>query len=192
MIDLLRADSDVLKLVRRLHSDEGEEPLARAAWTVIAEPGDAVAGSLIDTLGAADALSIGVGDSSSLLPPGGASAAATRAIVDGRARWRPRADPQAVVAALRAAVAVGAQLVIPGDAAWPRAFADLGPHAPTALWVRGRTELLDREPRVSIVGARASSAYGEHVAAELAGDLATTGAVIVSGGVYFLLATLCC
>ena len=36
----------------------------------------------------------------------------------------------------------------------------------------------------SLVGARASSGYGEHVAAELAGDLAATGTVIVSGGAY--------
>jgi DNA processing protein len=37
---------------------------------------------------------------------------------------------------------------------------------------------------VAIVGARASSGYGEHVAAEISGDLAATGAVIVSGGAY--------
>ncbi|WP_447948118.1 DNA-processing protein DprA [Microbacterium maritypicum] len=185
MMDVLLADSEILAFTRTLHpGDELADCVARVAWSVIAEPGDAVAGSLIESLGAADALSLAVGDSSSLLPPGGASATATRALVDGRARWRPRADPRAVMAALRGAVAVRAQLVIPGDAAWPRGLTDLGPHAPSVLWVRGRVELLVREPRVSIVGARACSGYGEHVATELAGDLAAAGAVIVSGGAY--------
>lgn len=185
MIDALLADSEIVSLAHRIHpGDEPEECIARAAWTVIAEPGDAVAGALIETLGAADALSLAVGDASSLLSPGAESATASRALADGRARWRPRAELHAVSAALRGAVAVGAQLVIPGDAVWPLALDDLGPHAPSALWVRGRVDLLGREPRVSIVGARASSGYGEHIATEFAGDLAASGVVIVSGGAY--------
>ncbi|WP_270411378.1 DNA-processing protein DprA [Microbacterium maritypicum] len=185
MIDLLLAESEISDLARRIHPGQNpEECIARAAWTVIAEPGDAVAGALIQSAGAVEALALAVGDSSSLLAPGGASAAASRALREGRARWRTRADPLAVGAALRSAADVDAKLVIPGDVAWPAALEDLGPHAPSALWVRGRTELLTREPRVSIVGARASSGYGEHVATELAGDLAATGAVIVSGGAY--------
>ena len=57
-------------------------------------------------------------------------------------------------------------------------------HTPTLLWVRGDTALLTAEPRVAIVGARAASGYGEMLAADFAGDLATSGAVIVSGGAY--------
>ncbi len=94
------------------------------------------------------------------------------------------ADPRAVRQALRSAFDVGAQLVVPGDANWPVSLDDLGPHAPNALWVRGHADLLVREPRVSMVGARAASSYGEHVAAELSGDLAARGAVVVSGGAY--------
>lgn len=185
MIDVLLADSAIVALALRLHdSDEVGECIARAAWTVIAEPGDAVAGALIESIGAVDALSVALGDPASLLLPGSASARTSRALAAGRARWRPRAEPAAVSAALRGAAAVGARLVIPGDPAWPRALEDLGPHAPSALWVRGRVELLTGEPRVSIVGARASSGYGEHIATELAGDLAAGGAVIVSGGAY--------
>jgi DNA processing protein len=37
---------------------------------------------------------------------------------------------------------------------------------------------------VSIVGARAATAYGESVAAELAGDLAAGGVAVISGGAY--------
>jgi DNA processing protein len=184
MIEVLLTDPEIVALVRRIHlGDEVGESIARAAWTVIAEPGDAVAGTLIEALGAVDALRIAVGDETSLVSVGG-GAVSSRVLDDGRARWRPRAEPRAVSAALRGAASVGAQLVIPGDAAWPDSLDDLGVHAPSALWVRGRADLLRDAPRVAIVGARASSGYGEHVATELAGDLAATGAVIVSGGAY--------
>ncbi|PRB18948.1 DNA-processing protein DprA [Microbacterium sp. MYb62] len=185
MIESLLADCEIAAAVRRVHpGPEIAECVARAAWSVIAEPGDSVAGALIEALGAVDALALAVGDSASLVPPGGATADASRALAEGRARWRPRARAQAVGDALRGAHHVRARLVIPGDEHWPRSLDDLGPSAPFALWVRGRADLLHREPRLSIVGARASSGYGEHMAAELAGDLAATGAVIVSGGAY--------
>jgi DNA processing protein len=185
MIDTLLADAELVAVIRRIHPvDDFRECVARAAWTVIAEPGDAVAGALIESLGAEDALSLAMGDSASLLSPGVGSASATRALVEARTRWRPRLHIKAVDDALRGAADVGAQLIIPGDEFWPESLGDLGPSAPTALWVRGRAELLSRVPRVSIVGARASSGYGEHVASEFAGDLAASGAVIVSGGAY--------
>lgn len=185
MIASLFADTEIVDAAQRVRSGtDVAECVARAAWSVIAEPGDSVAGALIEALGAVDALALAVGDSGSLLPPGGGSAEASRALSDGRARWRPRARVAGVRDALRGADHVGARLLIPGDEHWPTSLEDLGPSAPVALWVRGRAELLRREPRASIVGARASSGYGEHVAAELAGDLAATGAVIVSGGAY--------
>lgn len=185
MMELLLDDADTVAAARHLHPGEAvADCLARAAWTVIAEPGDAVAGALIDALGAPEALSFALDDSASVRSTGHVDARAARALKEGRARWRPRATPKAVRDALRAAVDVDARLVVPGDPSWPEALGDLGPHAPSALWVRGRAELLVHEPRVSMVGARAASGYGEHVAAELAGDLATTGALIVSGGAY--------
>jgi DNA processing protein len=54
-----------------------------------------------------------------------------------------------------------------------------------ALWVRGGArldELADRS--VAIVGARAATAYGEHVAGELGYQLAERGWTVVSGGAY--------
>ncbi|MBT2485739.1 MULTISPECIES: DNA-processing protein DprA [unclassified Microbacterium] len=172
--ELLRPEGDVA------------EAVARAAWTVIAEPGDAVAGHLIAELGARAALEFALGDFPGALsaPDAGPGTVAHRALADARARWRPRADPRSVRDALRGACEVDATFLIPGDQNWPVSLDDLGAHAPIALWVRGRSELLVADPRVAIVGARASSAYGDHVAAELAGDLAATGAVVVSGGAY--------
>ncbi|KJL18602.1 hypothetical protein RN51_03439 [Microbacterium oxydans] len=185
MIDVLLNDPELVTLAAQVHPGGNvDECIARAAWTVIAEPGDAVAGTLIRELGAVAGLSAALGRSSSLLPPGATNAAASRMLAEGRARWLPRAEPPAVRTAFHGAAIAGARLLIPGDTGWPRALDDLGPHAPIALWVRGRVDLLHRHPRVSIVGARASTGYGEHVASEIAGDLASTGAVVVSGGAY--------
>lgn len=185
MIEGLLTDPAVADLAHRLRPDgDMRESIARATWTVIAEPGDTVAGALIEALGAADALSLAVGENSSAISSGRGSDAASQALKDARTRWRPRATVGAVRDALNAAVNVQARLLVPGDECWPTSLDDLGASAPSALWVRGDPELLIREPRVSIVGARAASGYGEHVAAELAGDLAATGAVVVSGGAY--------
>lgn len=181
MMDELRSDRDLLAAVHGLRGEgDPAEAVARVAWCVIAEPGDGVAGALIGELGAEAALRFALEEDA----PAGASAAGGRTLKEARARWRPRAIPRAVREAAQGAVAVGASLVLPGDDAWPRALDDLGPHAPTALWVRGDAGLLSRAPRIAIVGARAASGYGELLAAEFAGDLAAAGAVIVSGGAY--------
>lgn len=55
--------------------------------------------------------------------------------------------------------------------------------APERLWVRGDADALTGRQNVATVGARASTAYGENVAATLAADLATTH-TIVTGGAY--------
>lgn len=189
MIEALLGDTETVEAARRLRGEEHiAEAVARAAWSVVAEPGDAVAGTLIRELGSEDALAFALGGlpEGALFasPPGGSAAAARRALAEARKRWRPRADPRAVRDALRSARDVDAVLLIPGDRHWPVSLDDLGVNAPSALWVRGRPELLTAEPRVALVGARASSGYGELMAAEIAGDLAATGAVIVSGGAY--------
>jgi DNA processing protein len=90
---------------------------------------------------------------------------------------------------LAAAHAAGARLLVPEDAAWPReAFApctlcgvpSLAP--PVALWVRGPWSAGELGKRaVAVVGARAATGYGTHVAAELGAGLAAAGAAVVSG-----------
>ena len=54
----------------------------------------------------------------------------------------------------------------------------------TDLWVRGQDpdRVFDLDRPVAIVGARASTAYGDHQAARIADGLATTYHTIVSGG----------
>lgn len=89
----------------------------------------------------------------------------------------------------------GGRLVSPYDAEWPllsfTAFAGadhrLRPqaHPPLALWAVGEPRLDEMAERAAaIVGTRASTAYGEHVAADLAAGLVERDVTVVSGGAY--------
>ncbi|HEY0259482.1 MAG TPA: DNA-processing protein DprA [Lacisediminihabitans sp.] len=81
--------------------------------------------------------------------------------------------------------------LLPGDEHWPTALEDLGADAPAMLWAHGDTSLLARSltQRIAITGARACTAYGEHVATDLAAALSGAGHVLVTGGAYGIDAT---
>ncbi|UJP11172.1 DNA-processing protein DprA [Microbacterium sp. KUDC0406] len=178
----LLADKHLLRTVERMRPDaDPAEVAARAAWSVLTEPGDGIAGALVDAFGPQGALDQALSDATLRAP---LEVVEARAMNEAVARWAPRADPRAVGAALRDAEAVGARILLPEDPEWPAGLADLGPHAPLMLWVRGSTEALIADESVSVVGARASTGYGERIAAEIAGDLAASGVSIVSGGAY--------
>lgn len=184
------------------------ETLARAAWSRLAEPGDRTAGVLIAALGAAPALAwvrAAAGASAgpptpgaAMVGPGPADAvsalaerggevelASRRRLEAGVDRWAPRLatlDPRRELATL---ARLGGALVHPGTAGWPAGLTDLGAAAPPCLWVRGEPDLQTGLRRsVAVVGARAATAYGEHIAAELAAGLAERRFTVVSGGAY--------
>ncbi len=140
---------------------------ARAAWTRVAEPGDARVAELVAALGAAESLAV-------TLDGTGA---------DGE-RYRQRTlgtDLAEVVAFGRRR---GMRMVIPGDPDWPGGFDDLAA-PPVGVWAWGAAELASlREAGVAVVGARACTAYGIGVASELAGGLAEHGYAVVSGAAY--------
>jgi DNA processing protein len=90
---------------------------------------------------------------------------------------------------------LGGRLITAADAEWPllafTAFAGVDKnqrpeaHPPLALWLRGPAHLDEvAERAAAIVGTRAATTYGEHVAAELAAGLAERDAAVVSGGAY--------
>ncbi|GAB3275772.1 DNA-processing protein DprA [Parasphingorhabdus pacifica] len=96
---------------------------------------------------------------------------------------------------LAAADAVGARLISPEHPEWPwesfREFVDgrtvgmVGMAEPVALWVRGGARLSEAfAASVAIVGARAASGYGEHLAAEFGHGVASAGVTVVSGAAY--------
>jgi DNA processing protein len=82
--------------------------------------------------------------------------------------------------------AVGARILVPSSEQWPASLDDLGARRPLALWVKGPLDLgaLGARSSAAMVGARAATQYGEHVAVEFAADLAERGWVVVSGGAY--------
>jgi DNA processing protein len=85
---------------------------------------------------------------------------------------------------LEVAARLGIRLVCPGDAEWPDGLDDLaGMDADClGLWVRGPLRLDDAcRQAVAIVGTRAATEYGEHVALELSVGLAERGWTVVSG-----------
>jgi DNA processing protein len=155
------------------------ERVARAGLSRIAEPGDPAVARAVVAEGAVqvwEALRRGV-------PVGQVSQGVLPGIVAKADGYDPRAD-------LATAERLGGRLVCPGDPEWPadRLHWDakrLLEPPPLALWVRGRwplSEVVERS--VAVVGARAASSYGLHVAADLAAGLAERGATVISGGAY--------
>lgn len=100
-------------------------------------------------------------------------------------RWRERLTLVDVDRDLMLAARVGARLVSWGDAEWPRSLDALGVRRPLCLWVRGSASLAEAaRTSVAVVGARACTAYGEHLATSLGSELGGRGWTVVSGGAF--------
>lgn len=81
------------------------------------------------------------------------------------------------------------RLLTPEDPDWPhgalRGLTEHGLGAPLGLWVRGSASLAaSTRSAVSVVGARAASEYGEHVATTLGNDLAAADVTVLASGAY--------
>ena len=155
-----------------------DERTARMALSMIVEPDDAVTGRLLGELGALEVLRLAKRDDR--VPGLGA--------VDAKV-WRAqfeRSDSQTHAQRIVEAQRMGIGVLIPGDHDWPSALDDLDDRQPYVLWTRGATSFLARplSEFVTITGARAATSYGEHVAGELASDLANAERVVVAGSAY--------
>jgi DNA processing protein len=155
-------------------ADDGER-LARVGLSRVVEPGDLAALKAFDGLAALE-----IWERLQQRAPG-------------TERWTTRLAEAEPERDLERAAAAGARFVIPGDDEWPEqveVLADAGQltrraGVPFGLWVRGPAHLRQVLTRsVAMVGARASSSYGEHVAAELASGLSDSGITVVSGGAF--------
>ena len=89
------------------------------------------------------------------------------------------------VAADDRAARCDARIVTRADREWPSQLEALGPQAPLALWVSGAADLRLLALRsVAIVGARASTSYGEEVARSWAAALASDAWTVLSGAAF--------
>jgi DNA processing protein len=147
---------------------------ARAYLSRVAEPPAVALVRFVDAVGPVAA--------SELVRAGDVAADVAAETAARRAVDRAEAD-------LAAARAVGARLLVPEDPGWPHwSFAsftltgspELAP--PLALWVRGPASLAQASERaVAVVGARAATGYGTHLAGEFGAGFTAAGAAVVSG-----------
>ncbi|MFD5159163.1 DNA-processing protein DprA [Streptomyces hawaiiensis] len=157
----------------------GDEPdddlLGRILLTRVIEPGDEAGGRWVRELGVAEVVRR-LGEGGIALP--GVSGKRWAGLVARAQAARPRRD-------LEAARDAGVRFVSPGGVEWPGQLDDLGDARPLGLWVRGRPSLrMWALKSVAVVGARACTEYGAHMAATLSAGLAEQGWVVVSGGAY--------
>ena len=101
---------------------------------------------------------------------------------------RVRAERYDVLQDVQQLERVGGRFVVPGDAEWPTFSLQWPPGVeapPLGLFLRGPLRLADATAQaVAVVGARASTVYGAHVAGELGLGLADRGWTVVSGAAY--------
>jgi DNA processing protein len=165
------------------------ERAARAAWSALAEPGDDAASALVAALGPEEALAwvrAGQANLGAAVEPlvGKVSREQAVRLVEAHERWSRRLE-WADAPLVERASKIGARVVIPGDEEWPLSLGDLRGQTPFAMWVRGAGHLRTLWDRaVAVVGARASTSYGERIGGELAGGIADAGWTVLSGGAY--------
>lgn len=190
-----RLEATARDLVGELASVRGQadetsaaEVIAAAILAFVSEPGDGVLGRLVDSLGvertAVDLIERRPAEHWVAAVRDAGAALDSREVAAGLDRWQPRLDHAAFVRAIGQAARVGARLLVPSDTEWPVGVRGLDAHAPLTLWVRGRVDALAESPSIALVGARAATHYGEHVAIEAAAGLVDRGFAIISGGAY--------
>ncbi|GAA0550343.1 DNA-processing protein DprA [Paractinoplanes ferrugineus] len=161
---------------------------ARVALTWLAEPGNRMVWSMVQSYGApetVDRLMKGY------FPDGAVQASVLSRMGD--------FDPHRMAeATLERAARLGARIVVPADDEWPSRVDSLSileldtpgkvnqdVRPPLCIWIRGALPLgptLDRS--VSIVGARAATGYGKQVTGDIAYGLAEHNWTVVSGGAF--------
>lgn len=133
--------------------------------------------ALLQGAGAADAWAALVADHLAPTPElaGASTGADLGRLVAGWVAAAREADPAGSLARHRA---FGATVLSPADPRWPFT-AD--PDPPAILFCLGDVDLLERRPKVGVVGTRRCSSYGVEVAGRFGAALAAAGVPVVSG-----------
>ncbi|WP_454859690.1 DNA-processing protein DprA [Promicromonospora soli] len=148
-----------------------DERTARIILTLGCEPGDELAARLVAEQGALDTVQ---------------QIAVATDPTKRMAQWfegiAQRLDLAGVNDVLSQTRDLGLGTLIPSDPGWPNLAGDVTTH-PLVLWTLGDPSLLvDRQPRVAMVGHRMPTDYGQRVTRGLAADLAMRGVTVVTTG----------
>jgi DNA processing protein len=178
--------------------DSQEKPteyFASISWSLICEPGDAFAGLLISSFGAAKALALELAKTSpaqylELLTQQDSSIAESfrsfeKIARDARERWTPRMNLNHVLEACEDMGRRGGWFATGDYFGWPARLADLENHAPRGLWGIGKSAALaGLAEAIAFVGSRICTQYGQNSCVDLIEPLVERGVSIVSGGAY--------
>lgn len=197
LFDLKVSDYELETLLPTESTESREEIFSQIAWSVICEPGDGLAGLMVQTLGAKRALvneleSVPAQEVRAQLIAAGLDSfeldqhdAFEKGFLVGRERWRPRISLTNVRQALFRIQQSNGFVITPMHPAWPGSLDDLRSHSPMALWIRGSLESLQKlQKSVAVVGCRGSSSYGELATQNMVSAAVEKGFSIVSGGAY--------
>ena len=155
-----------------------KELLARVAWNYLVEPGDRVAGTLIEALGPEAAMARLLEKVTS--PVGELS---REEIQNAFERWTPRLVSGKASELLVESSRRGVLPITPEDTLWPKSLQDLGNHQPILLWAMGNPEnLMKLDCALSLVGSRTLTPYGNWATTEIVAGLTDLGIATVSGG----------
>ena len=154
-----------------------DERLARVMLAIASEPGDTLTGRLIRAVGPSETVRLA-------LVSTGAGMSVRTDLDAWQRRVGPRLNEDHARRAMETSDRFGMRMLVPGDEGWPESMQRWHNHGPIALWVMGAVEHLSAPSSVGIVGARAATGYGGHVAGELASGSVDAGLVVVSGGAY--------
>lgn len=158
-----------------------DEREARLGWALVSEPADTVALSFATEVGVVQSYEWLL--SSQKVPP--ISGKMGKLVSQRAEAWRARLNPSEVAGLLARWGTQGHRFLIPSDPEWPLTGRRLVEQAPFGLWFIGNEEILrGLDASAALVGARASTRYGDEVAAQLSHSLSAKGVTTISGGAY--------
>ena len=151
---------------------------SRAFWCSLVEPGDRIAGSLVEHFGAPEAKEVFERRAMPDLP-NVSRAELSRAFE----RWSSRYQSDLGTKALKQAERFDMAPLLPSSPLWPSGLRDLAAFSPIMLWFRGNPETFaNLSKSVGVVGSRVASNYGARVTNRLSQLAISEGAAVVSGG----------
>jgi DNA processing protein len=189
---------EISKSLHKIASDETDlDTFADIAWCVLGEPGDGMAGLLIEKFGPSAALqlvidrlnaeqvklkALSLGSAEDELEVFGSFEQQYQNALE---RWLPRLSQKKVIEVTQVMRSLGGAVVTKRDPEWPGQLDDLSFSQPKLLWILGnRGKLKSSSKSVAIVGSRASTSYGEFVVSELVTAANQIDHAVISGGAY--------